>query len=335
MNQWHFFAYLYTTFDQTFLQALQQMITNAVNYIRVPLTSAVTLYIAGTAAIELYAPGGDPMFFLLRKIIRAVIVVLAVAVANYSNLFGQFLLTTLPNEITSAIAGGPANGTLAPDAFDKMLGGVWASGNEVYKNISGWSAKAFGLVIVDVFYIFFSSIAIAGGFIIFMAQHILLGLCVAVGPLLLPLLLWQRTVRFFDGWIGTLLALILTQVLIVALLSILVKVNTLILQQIAALNGTAGINANDELSQLHYLVDGVVLTASIGFFAGVVPFIARSIAGSVAAEVAPITRMAHNAVSAGLGATGRVAAGVTGAVGNVASSAAAGMRSLKPTGKAP
>src|SRR5690348_6714029 len=105
MNAWHFFAFLYQHFDQTFLGAVQRLIQSLVTAMRIPIITAVTFYIAGLAAIELYDPSGNPISFLIKKVIRGAIVILSVTAANYSDLFGTFVLNTLPNEITSAISG--------------------------------------------------------------------------------------------------------------------------------------------------------------------------------------------------------------------------------------
>ncbi|MFL5252517.1 MAG: type IV secretion system protein [Rhodopila sp.] len=333
MNAWHFFAYLYQHFDQTFLGWVQQTITSLATAMRAPIIASVTLYIAGLAAIELFEPSGNPMSFLIRKVIRGAIVILAITAANYSDLFGTFVLTTLPNEITAAISGAAGgNATLAPDAFDKMLGQMWVAANEAYKNVSGWSAKSFGLVICIILFAVFSALAIGAGFLLFMAQHVLLGLCIAIGPLLIGTLLWPKTARFFDGWIGAVVTLILSEVLIVALLSMTVVVDGEPLRQIAAMNGANGINASDELGQIHFLIEGLILSASIGYYARLVTHVAMRIAGGIAAEVSPATRMISSAVSNTVGIAGKAVSGATGAA---ISAGAAGMRSLKPAGKAP
>ena len=78
------------------------------------------------------------------------------------------------------ISGATTNGPLAPAAFDNLLNGAYAGALQVWKSLSGWSAKSLGMSIVDGAYILASALARrCVAFIIFMAMHVLLGLCIA------------------------------------------------------------------------------------------------------------------------------------------------------------
>lgn len=336
MNSWTFFANLYTAFDAVFIGAVQKGINNIAAEFQAPLVSAVTLWLAGMVSMEIMTPSGEPMLALLRKLARVALVVSALATATYSQIFGTFLLTTLPNELVGVISGALPGASLAPAAFDKFLGATWAGAVEVWKSIHGWGPQSFGTMIVVGLDVTFSAVAIGIAFLIFMAQHVLLGVTIEVGPAFIFMLLWTYTARFFGGWIGVVAALITMEVLLVALLSILINVDTDIVQQIAALdgNGANAFNASDEFGQLHLLIEGMILSASMGFFAGVLPFVAQAIAGGVAAQVAPLTQ----AVSGFASSVGQVAAPVGGRIGSAAkglgSMASAGMRSLRPAARA-
>lgn len=331
-NAWTFFAYLYQHFDVSMLQAVQQIIMTLANALSRPLIMAITLWIAGTAGVELFSPGGDPMMGLFRKIIRAALVISAVSAANYTTYFGTFLLTTFPAELTAVVTSSTVGTALGPAAFDTLFGGAWASYLEVLKNApSFWSAKGMGIAILASLFIIAAALCIGYGFYIYLSTHVLLGVAIAIGPLFVCCILWVRTTRYFDGWLGACLGLAVAQVLIVTLLSLLITVETDILKQIAALNGKGAINFNDEFAQIHYMLEGMILFAGVGYLAKQMPDLARAIMGGVSAGIAPITSMASAALSTAVMTAGGAVSGGIGAV----ASRAAGMRSLTPAGSSP
>jgi type IV secretion system protein VirB6 len=335
MNSWQFFAYIFDNFDVQFLAAVQQMATALVNYVRAPLTAGIMLWIAGMSAIELYHPGSEPLMGLFRKVIRAGLVLAMVGAANYTALFGTFALTTLPNEITAAITGAASGGALTPAAFDQMLGGGWAGLVQIWENLSNWSVKAMVIGMVAGAQFLVGAIFIAVGFVVFISSHIMLGLVIVVGPLFVCMLLWDKTVHLFNAWVAAILSLIVTQVLIVALLSLLLTTETNILNQITALNGAAGANANDVAGQMHYLVEATILFFMIGYLSPKIPQLAERLTGGAATGISAFSQMAHGAVASGAKAAGggAAASGVKAAGGGLARAGAAGMRSLNPTGK--
>jgi hypothetical protein len=333
VNSWHIFAYLYQHFDVTLLAAVRTITTQLAVALTKPLVAAVTLWIAGTTAVELYSPGADPLFMFLRKLVRAVLVIAAVSAANYTAVFGTFLLTTLPTELVNGITGATGNGPFGVDGFDTMLGSAWVSGIEVLKNTSGWGAKAIGTAIVVGLFWIGSFLCVGLAFFIFMAMHVLLGVAIALGPIFLCMLLWSRTVRYFDGWIGACLGLVASQGFIVTLVQLLLIVTGDILKQIAALNGTGGTNGNDEFGQLHLMLEAGLMFFGIAYLTKQMPDFGARIMGGVSAGVAPITGMATAAIASGAGMAARGAAAVGG--GAVSLSRAAAMRSLTPAGHAP
>jgi type IV secretory pathway VirB6-like protein len=312
-----------------FVQGMESQLSAAV---RGPLLLAVTLYIAGMTAMELMNPGGDPLLGLFRKIIRASVVLSAASMATYTPWVHNILLNDLPNSITNAISGAAGNGALAPAAFDTLLGQAYATGLMVYKSLSGWSAKSVGISITVGLYLMASAICIGAAFFMFLAAHILLGLTVAFGPMFMCFLLFPRTLRYFDGWLSTALTLVLCQALLVGLLSLLINVETDIIHSILALNGSSGENASDEFGQLHFLVEGFILFASIGFFAGTMPIIAARIMGGAAAEFSPITRVVNGALSSGAAAVGQMAMGSS---APASGGGAQGMRAISIAGRSP
>lgn len=336
MNEWTFFAWIFDNFDTQFLNAVQANANNLLAAVQAPLVLGVTVWLAGTSAVELYSPGTDPIFVLLRKAIRAALVLSLVGVANYTALFETFALTTLPNELTTAIAGGQAAGALTPAAFDKLLQGGWVAVVEITKNVSVWEPKTAILAIFAILIYGVGALFIAIGFLVFIASHIMLGLAITVGPLFIAMLLWDKTVYLFNAWISALLALIMTQVMVVALLAIMLTTETNLIQQITALNGANGTNANDIGGQVHYMLEAFLLYFMIGYLAPKVVDLAQALTRGAAPGIAGMSQMAQSALGQGAKVVGNAAlsGAKAGAVG-LARAGGAGMRSITPTGKAP
>lgn len=333
MNSWQFFEFLFETFDTRFLQAVQGMITAVVAAVHTPLLLSVSVYIGSIAAMELYQPSSDPLFMLFRKVIRAAIVIFAVTAANYTNGIATLLLTTLPNDLTAVITGAGGNGQLAPEAFDRLWGGAWAAGNQVYANIAGWSLKGILLMLMIGGYWFLSGLAILAAFMVFIVSHILLGLLIATGPFFIPFLLFERTYGYFSGWLATVLSLIVTQMFTVGLLALFLPVIGQILLQVGALNNGTGLNARNEMAQLHYLIEAGLLFVALTYLTSRIPPLAQAVMGGVAADLGPVARMAHAAI----GDTGRATAAIARAAGHGsgggAPSKAMGLRDITPAGR--
>jgi type IV secretion system protein VirB6 len=337
MNSWTFFQWIFDNFDAQFLGAVQANANNLVQAVQAPLLVGITVWLAATASIELYGAGTDPVFMLVRKCVRAAIVLGLVGAAGYTAIFETFALTTLPNELTAAITGAQGDaGALTPAAFDRLLQGGWIAVVEITKNISVWEPKTAILAIFAILIYGVGALFIAIGFLVFIASHIMLGLAITVGPLFVAMLLWEKTVYLFSAWISTLLALIMTQVLVVALLALLLTTETNLIQQITALGGANGANANDIGGQVHFMIEACLLYFMIGYLAPKIEKLAEALARGAAPGIAGLSAMAHGALGRGASAAGSEAASGAraGAVG-LARSGAAGMRSVTPASRAP
>jgi type IV secretion system protein VirB6 len=336
MDQWRLFAWIFDNFDTQFLAAVQGNANNLLAAVQTPLLLGVTVWLAGTSAVELYSPGTDPIFMLVRKAIRGALVLGMVGAASYTAVFETFVLTTLPNELTAAIAGAGNGGAGTPAAFDKLLNGGWVAVAMILKNVSGWAPSTIILAIIAVAEFVIGGIFIAIGFLVYIASHIMLGLAITIGPLFVCALLWDKSVYLFDAWIKTLLAQVVTQVLIVAMLSVLLLTETNILTQINALNAPSGHNANDIAGQVHYMIESALLYFMIGYLAPKIVELAQALTRGAAPGIAGLSQRAHGAMSSGAKAVGNAAlSGAKSAGTALGRAGAAGMRSITPAGKAP
>lgn len=334
MNEWTFYQFLFQSFDTQFLAAVQTGATNLLSAVQGPLLLFVTVYIAWEASKELFAPSANPLMDFVRVCIRAVIVITMLTAASYTQLFQTFMLTTLPNELTAAVSNSGVNVTGTPAAFDKLFQGGFVALDQILKNVSVFSVKSLVLGLFTAMEFLVGALFIAIGFLIYIASHIMLGLAITVGPLFVCALLFRWSVFLFSAWICTLLAMVLTQVLIVALLSLLLVTEQNILTQIVNLNAAGGANGNNLGAQIHYLVEAALLYFMIGYLSPKIEELARALTHGASPAISSLSQMAHGKLATGATAAGRAAvSGVKSAGSSLAG--AAGMRSIKPVGKAP
>jgi type IV secretion system protein VirB6 len=338
---WGFFLNLDRLFDVNFLNGVQALLSALVTYVHAPLLAGTVVWLAGTFMVDHYAPGGiDPMTGLVRRLTRAAIIVFAVSsAATFNQYVGNLLLNILPTDVGNAVANASGNPPIGANAFDTLWNGAWAAGEQVYKNIPGWSFKGLGMMIVVALYWGIALGTIAISFLIYVASRVFLGLVVATGPLFVCCLLWQRTARFFDGWVGAAGSLIVTQIFIVALLTLWLRVETEIIRQIAGQN--VGVNANNEASQVQLLLESGGMFFIAACLAKQLPDLARAIMGGIAHNTAPYTRAVMSTLGGTAGAAvGGVAGGPMGAVtggavgAEMATSGVARAIRLVPAGKA-
>jgi type IV secretion system protein VirB6 len=333
MNPWHIFAPLYQSFNTPFLAAVNGLATNLIGELGVLATAAATIYIAVTFSLDLFGGGGgNPVLDLVRRCGRVALILSALTVANYTGTIVNLLMTTLPASLAAAVTGGTPVGA---GAFDVLGGQMWAAVSQVFNNVSIIEPKSMVLAIFAGLYAGYSTVAIALCFSLWMITQVGLGLVVVVGPLAIVCLIIPQTVRYFNGWLSCIVSFIVSQLMIVVVISLLLATVNSTLAQILAGNGAGGANANDLGNQVHQILNaGLMFTVAAILSLSVVP-IARAIGGGAAAELSPVSRWANSKIGAGHAAVGGAAVSGARAAGSAFSSnAAAGLRSIKPVGKA-
>jgi type IV secretion system protein VirB6 len=333
VNANHFFTYLYEHFDVALMAVVQAKTAAVLTAVRVPLLAGVTAWIGGMLIVELLNPGGEALSSLFRKFIRAGLVLTAITAAAYTPAVSTMLLDTLPNGITSVIAGSTSQTVGAPAAFDTMLHTAWVMGLEVYKSAPSLSFKGLWIMGGAVIFWAAATVVISAAFIAFIVSHIALGMLVIVGPIFVCCLLWQRTERWFSGWLCTSLSAVMVQVFIVTLLSLLIDIESTLVKQMAA-NSVA--SADSAMEQLHLLLEAGAVLAMVCFLVKFSAPLAQSIMGGIAADVSRISQMAHGAMAGGLTRAGKAAGGAaTGGAALAMRAQRAGMRAIRAAGRAP
>jgi type IV secretion system protein VirB6 len=350
VDSWHFFGFIFTTISTLFTGTVQTAVGSIIAYMHTPLILGTTVWLAGSFAQELLSVHhSNPFPVILRRIIRAGLVLALASAAAYVPLFATFMMTEWPNEITLKIASafGQA-GVMAVDAFDKLLGGSWVMLVQIWNNTPTFSPKGYAIALIAGIEFIIDAIFIAIAFLIYLSTYVMLGLTIVFGPFCVCALLWEKSVFIFNGWISTVLGLITTQALVVCLLTILMITETTLLNQMTQANGSTGVNVNDPLAQLHYLIEAMLLYFLVGYLAPKMPQLARSIIGAGAPGIEAMSGAMHGALATGVSMATR--AGIGGAASAAASIGARmsrgvggggtsvspiGMRSITPAGRAP
>jgi type IV secretion system protein VirB6 len=219
------------------------------------------------------------------------------------------------NGVTMAIGhlfGG--NGNITADTFDIVASKTYSVGLVVMKNLPGFSiAKAITLGFVVVFYWIAAEIAVAMIFLFYMLSFVTLQFLVALGPLFVAMAFFDLTRPTFSGWFRAVMSAALTQVFLVALLSLFTTTLVNILTQAASTNPSTGDAGGGLIGQIFMCLFGIV---AAGFFAYLTyellklasaiagaPHLAKSAYQQVASGAMAIGRSAASAVTGGSSAT--------------------------------
>jgi type IV secretion system protein VirB6 len=333
VNSWTVFATLWTSFNAPFQAAVNAESTQLATAVATPAMLAATIFLAITATLDLMSGGGgNPVLDIVRRTARIALILAAIGAATYVGTVNNLLLTTLPNELAQAVAGGKAVGA---GAFDTLAGQAWASCEQVWKNIA-WDDPPSWLAAFWAFlYLVNAMLAISVCFALWAITQVGLGLVVAVGPLAITCLINPQTARFFNGWLSTVVTFIIAQVMYVTLMSLLLVSIGNILTDVVRNAAAGGSNVNNLPGEVHSLLNaGLIFDVGVVLALTIVP-IARAIGGGAAHEAAPLARWASGRLGAVDAASSVRPAGQSAAIGGgLTPGGAAGMRSITPAGRA-
>jgi type IV secretion system protein VirB6 len=215
---------------------------------------------------------------MMMDVVRGAIVVTLVGNAgNFNQWIGTVFLTTIPNEVGQAIngslggSGPPVNGGAQ---FDAVWNTAYKAGLMVYNNLPSVSLKGVALTFCVFFFWGVALAAVAIGFLMFLASSVLMALLIAIGPIFIACALWPGSRAFFSGWIASCVSTVTAQILTVALMSLMLQVETAELGRIASNPA----NAN-EVGQIGSLLGVAALLGICSLLAKQIPAVAVGIAG--------------------------------------------------------
>lgn len=305
LNNWQFFATLYAGVDGPVEAFVTNLVTALSAYLSPIMLTLSAIYIAGMAIVTMINPSHDIIHDFLGHTIRAALVYFLVSsVENFNQYFGTIFMTTLPTEIGNAIAGATGAHIINGAAFDSVWNKAWTAGLAVYKSVP-WTFKGIALsILVDIYWVI-AIVTISFGFLVYLGCHTSLAMVVGLGPLFVVCFLFPATRRFFEGWIAAMVSLVLTQILVITLLSLLVNTENMTITQIATNNGGDNI-----ILEFQFLLYAMVLFLMCGVLAIQLPGIATGIAGGVYHQTSVYSQI----VFGGTASIGRGAAGVPGSI---------------------
>lgn len=320
----HIFQYFQSQiippFDASVQAIIGQLANGSLSYV---WKIIVVAWFAGIMLVyAMMPPGGGTLNIAIKHLVLAAVAIgICSSAASYNQFVGTFLLQTVPNELSQRVAGGVGGTPINGSAFDKVWGTAYAGGLLVFRNLPSYSFSGLVLKLIVVAYWIAAGLTAAICFMIWLYSHLTLGLLVAVGPLILPAIIFPATKGIFSHWVGGMLSMIALQVFTVVVLSILFTAEYQIINQIVTL---ANANQNNEADQVGWIICGLILFSGMLWLIRQLPQIAGSIThgvyvhtgqafGAVGGVVNSARGAASSIGSSGPRARARVMAGPPGA----------------------
>lgn len=266
---WAVFQSIFDQVETPLLQQVNAMSDSLVGGVAGPLRAAMVIYVALVGMVIITGRMNEPLRDTWVRLARGATIVAFLTAGTYNQFVRDFFLNGLPNDLTAAISGG--SGTVNASAFDAVWNKAFAGGLTIWKSLS---LADFGFELIVAIYWLAALIATAFGFLVWMASHIILGLYVAVGPLLLATFLFPATRSLGERWVGSMLSMILLQVFVIALLVVLTGAENSLLGNINAAGGKA-------VQGIQIIFGVVILFVVAGVIVVQLPAAAAAIAGGM------------------------------------------------------
>lgn len=322
MNNYQIFQYIASRIENPFLDSVSQIVSALVSYAATPVQLALVIYIALTGVLVMRGYAAEGLGGLVGRAVKLCIVAwIATNGSVYADWVQTFVLTSLPADITQALNGVNGGTTITANSFDLIWNKAFGSGLQVWRSLGTFD---FGESIVVVVFWASAIAACLAGFVIWFLSHVILGLFIAVGPLLIGLVLFSATRAIFERWIGAMLSCILLQVFTVIMITITIGVEAQIVQQIHDYAGT------NPYEQIQLLFCAIIFFGFAAIVAVQLPGAATALAGGLHFHSGAMLRAATGAVATAVRGAGR--AGLVTARGGVAATRFTWQRMRPPTG---
>jgi type IV secretion system protein VirB6 len=268
---WTLFTSIATQIEQPLLNAVSNVANSLISAVSGPFQAALCIYIAMLGFMIASGRVSEPVRDTWGRIAKGAAVAFFLTAGGYNQYVENLFLNGIPNDIVNTITGA-TGGQIGAAAFDHIWNKAFAGGLAVWKNIGTFD---FGLAIVICIYWFAAAIATTFGFLVWLVSHILLGLFVAVGPLIVGMFLFPATRSIFERWIGLLLSMIFLQVFVVSLLVVLMAGENVLLANVdSAANG-------NPFAQVQVLFGAIILFIFVSVAVVQLPGAATGLAGGM------------------------------------------------------
>ncbi len=283
MRDLKIFQYIFDEIETPFIQSVSAIVTALINYAATPLQTALVLYIALTGILMMRGQGGEAVAGLVGRVIKFSIVAwFATNGSVYVTWVQDFFLTVLPNDITRAVSNtGNGSVTINANSFDAVWKQAYEAGLRVWKLLDYWDI---GEEIVIIAFWLCAMVACIVAYTIWFLSHVILGLFIVVGPLVLGLVLFPATKAIFERWIGAMISCVILQVFTVIIVTLTLRVETQIIQKIITYKGP------NQFEQLGILLAGMIFFAFSAVIAFQLPGFATSLSGGLQFHTGAVAR---------------------------------------------
>jgi len=269
MMDWAIFRELSDLIAPPVLTAAQSVADTLISAVSGPLKAALTVYVAVSGYGMLTGRMAEPVRDVWVRVAQGAFVVFLLTAAHYDTYVANLFMRGIPDDIAGAISG--SAGTINAGIFDHIWNTAFKGGLEVWKNTSMWDVALELLIIA---YWITAALACVLGFAIWQCAQILLGLFVAVGPLIGSMFLFSATRPVFERWIGALLSCLFLEILVVVLLVVLMTAENKLLAGLP-------LRGSNVIAQIQTLFAPVILFLLASFLIWQLPGAATALAGGM------------------------------------------------------
>ncbi|VVT11769.1 conserved membrane hypothetical protein [Sphingomonas aurantiaca] len=295
--QWKMFAYIVSQVETPLVTAVTQVSNSFLAYVAAPLKIALVLYVALTGFLIARGEAPAPMSVLLPRMLKmGIIVWLLTGSGIYQQWVYNFFFLTLPDSLKDALTSSPGMGAVSANSFDDGWIKAWRAGLEVWKKLT-W--HDFGPQFAVILFWLAAIISNVFCFAIWLISRVTLAIYIALGPLLIPLVLFPATRGIFERWIGALISCVILQITTIVLLYIILLTEQIVVGTVATKAATSDIEG------IQVLLSGIIFFAVAAFVALQLPGLASSLSGGLTFHTGAIAR----GMQATVGSTGRPAGG--------------------------
>lgn len=272
----HLFEGVFTTLTTPLMNAVAQIDVALANLVIGELRQILLLAVVVMMLASLFSMHqGFGLFDVLRMMFRFAVIS---TVLGSGGVLHQMtldpMLHTIPDGMAGAIAGTlggtPVNGGAV---FDTIWNKSFRVGIDIYNAMPGLSLK--WIVLAAGIVLFWASVivALSFGFLVFIASHVMLALVVAVAPVFIACGLVPYTRSFFGSWVNVAVGAIAAKVLVVALMSVMVRIQT---DELTRISGNT-VGAND-LAALGAIFGLSAIVCICAWVAKQIPMLAQGLA---------------------------------------------------------
>lgn len=334
-NEWTVFATIFGKIQPPIAGWVDYTINAIAWQIKLPLTAAFVVFLAGYSLIRTLAPDAHPLSDIERKLLRCAIAFsIATGAATYHQFVADFALTGLPSWLGATLTGGFTGNSIqvGAAAFDNIWNSAYMAGSAVEAHLSSWGD--IGLHLLVALYWVVSGAVVAVAFGAWLFAYVAIVLLVGIGPLFVAFLAFPATHGMFSRWMGSLLGAVLLQAFIVALLVLVTGAEAAIIGQVASVGQDGSQLAGQVVHLGQLLLGGLLLFVVCGYMLFELRGLVMGIVSGGAVDFRPVMAVINTAVTAAAvraAGAARATAGKAGSSGAGAiASASRSLSSAKP-----